>query len=492
MTVIVQQSTDSNGNPQPMVYDSDTGKIIVDSNGYVINGGKRLVNVPTKADYVSTPKTTTSGIQEMFDYVSSRNVGTKVYFAAGQYVLNATASYTGTVPISLYGVYSNIQGGAKQPGTVLMPGTDLASGKYLISFNPSLSGSTEYYGMEGFDIYGQTVSPSTATTSNYNGIYCGSATQAIFKNIHTSQINTAFYINVEFWGEDIMFDSYTTTGIEVNSTFGPQLTILNNIVTYNIGTLINSQVSTSSTGGTILVSQLSTNTSKGQYLVQLSNTVMRISGFQTDNGGTTGSEEGIYIGSSATIHIADSSIYGQFTADPTSPDTCAINMNNVICSNTSSSAIDIVDYTGTGDWTFFWYEGEQIGSAFNYPTTNGALIFRIKNVLNVDVASKYAGTISPTPSLTANPPASGTVYLNTMPYDIEIELPVYATTAGTAGYVTIAKGPSSTPTTIGNQYVSGDTSATSEQVIRLRVPAQWTYSFTASGVTFGTASVFAD
>jgi hypothetical protein len=475
-----------------MVYDQDTGKIIVDSDGYYINGGKRLVNVPTTVDYVSTPKTQTSGIQEMFDYVSSRNVGTRVYFAAGEYIFNATATYTGTVPISLYGVYSNIQGGEKQPGTVLMPGDNLSSGSYLISFNPSLSGATEYFGMEGFDIYGQTVSPSTATTSDYNGIYCGSATQAIFKNIHTSQINTAFYINVEFWGDDIMFDNHTTTGIYVNPEYSPQLTILNNIVTYNIGTLINSQISTSITGGIILVSQLSTNTSDGQYLFQLTNTTMRISGFQTDNGGTTGSEEGFYLGSSAAIHIADSSIYGQFTADPTSPDTCAINMSNVVCTNTSSSAIDIVDYTGTGTWKFFWYGGSQIGIAFDYPTTNGATIFRIKNVFNVDIASKYTGSISPTPSLTTNPRVSGTVYLNTMPYDIEIELPVYATTSGTAGYVTVAKGAASTPTTIGNQYVSGDTSSTSTQIIRLRVPAQWTYSFTASGVTFGTASVFAD
>ena len=72
MTVIVQQPTDSNGNPQPMVYDSDTGKIIVDSNGYVINGGKRLVNIPTKADYVSTPKTQTAGIQEAIDYAYNK------------------------------------------------------------------------------------------------------------------------------------------------------------------------------------------------------------------------------------------------------------------------------------------------------------------------------------------------------------------------------------------------------------------------------------
>ena len=98
-----------------------------------------------------------------------------------------------------------------------------------------------------------------------------------------------------------------------------------------------------------------------------------------------------------------------------------------------------------------------------------------------------------TPTLTANPPVSAKVYQNTNPYAIEIDLPVYATTAGTAGYVTVAKGSSSSSlTTIGNQYVSGDTSDTSEQIIRLRVPANWYYEFTASGVTFGTASVFAD
>ena len=97
-----------------------------------------------------------------------------------------------------------------------------------------------------------------------------------------------------------------------------------------------------------------------------------------------------------------------------------------------------------------------------------------------------------TPTISANPPVSGTVYQNTNNFDIEIDLPVYATTAATAGYVTVAKGSSSTPTAIGNQYVSGDTSATSEQIIRLRVPANWYYEFTGSGVTFGTASVFAD
>ena len=116
-------------------------------------------------------------------------------------------------------------------------------------------------------------------------------------------------------------------------------------------------------------------------------------------------------------------------------------------------------------------------------TCNGAQNVRIR----------VPTALYPTPTLSANPPVSGTVYQNTNNFDIEIDLPVYATTAGTAGYVTVAKGASSSSlTTIGNQYVSGDTSDTSEQIIRLRVPAGWYYEFTASGVTFGTASVFAD
>ena len=97
------------------------------------------------------------------------------------------------------------------------------------------------------------------------------------------------------------------------------------------------------------------------------------------------------------------------------------------------------------------------------------------------------------PTISANPPVSATVYQNTNPYAIEIDLPVYASTSGTAGYVTIAKGSSSSSlTTIGNQFVNGSTSSTSVDIIRLRVPAGWYYEFTASGVTFGTASVFAD
>ena len=119
--------------------------------------------------------------------------------------------------------------------------------------------------------------------------------------------------------------------------------------------------------------------------------------------------------------------------------------------------------------------------------------FQLNGITSTNPSYQIVDIPYNSPTISANPPASGTAYQNTNPYAIEIDLPVYATTSGTAGYVTIAKGSSSTSlTTIGNQFVNGSTSSTSVDIIRLRVPAGWYYEFTASGVTFGTASVFAD
>ncbi|MEM3829494.1 MAG: hypothetical protein QXP36_09825 [Conexivisphaerales archaeon] len=94
-----------------------------------------------------------------------------------------------------------------------------------------------------------------------------------------------------------------------------------------------------------------------------------------------------------------------------------------------------------------------------------------------------------TPTISANPPASGTVYQNTNPYNIRIYLPAYATTSGTAGSVAIALGSSSSPSTIGTKFINGSTSSSATEIIELVVPAGWYYKFTATGVTFGTATV---
>ena len=95
-----------------------------------------------------------------------------------------------------------------------------------------------------------------------------------------------------------------------------------------------------------------------------------------------------------------------------------------------------------------------------------------------------------TPPTASNPTiASGTIYLNTTNSYQTIDIPCYASTAGTAGTVAVAYGSSSTPSTIYTQYVSGSTSSTAQAVIHLRVPPQWYYELTATGVTVGTPTM---
>ena len=97
MTVIVQPNVDSNGNPQPMVYDSDTKKIIVDSNGYVLNGSSQVLdNVPSLLGYINTPKTQTSGIGEALQYA----IGNPAQQHGGGYWLNEVQLNSGFFTIS--------------------------------------------------------------------------------------------------------------------------------------------------------------------------------------------------------------------------------------------------------------------------------------------------------------------------------------------------------------------------------------------------------
>ena len=97
--------------------------------------------------------------------------------------------------------------------------------------------------------------------------------------------------------------------------------------------------------------------------------------------------------------------------------------------------------------------------------------------------------VGQTPSASNPTIASGTVYQNTTNSYQTIDIPCYASTAGTAGTVAVAYGSSSTPSTIYTQYVSGSTSSTAQAVIHLRVPPRWYYELTATGVTLGTPTM---
>jgi hypothetical protein len=129
---------------------------------------------------------------------------------------------------------------------------------------------------------------------------------------------------------------------------------------------------------------------------------------------------------------------------------------------------------------------------FTVPSGINLVEFRIDSIVNNSGQDISTLTALLTPSLPTNPPVSGTVYQNTNPYDITIDLPVYASTSGTAGTVAYGKSSTSTVTEMTPKFVSGSTSSSAVDIISLRVPRGWYFEFTGSGVTFGTASVFAD
>ena len=110
-------------------------------------------------------------------------------------------------------------------------------------------------------------------------------------------------------------------------------------------------------------------------------------------------------------------------------------------------------------------------------------------VLNYNGSKSNRISLGVVPSASNPTIASGTIYQNTTASYQTIDIPCYASTAGTAGTVAVAYGASSTPSTIYTQYVSGSTSSTAQAVIHLRVPPQWYYEVTATGVTLGTATM---
>jgi hypothetical protein len=128
-----------------------------------------------------------------------------------------------------------------------------------------------------------------------------------------------------------------------------------------------------------------------------------------------------------------------------------------------------------------------------FVTNNGTLkYFDKKNIIfgNTDAESIVFPTNSPT--LSANPPVSGTAYQNTNPYDIRLKIPVTYNPTATAA-ATLATGISSTSTVTTTTKVSipaGLTSADGQILTyEMVVPAGWYFEIVATNATIGTAEV---
>ena len=275
MTVIVQPNVDSNGNPQPMVYDQDTGKVIVDSNGYVLNGAtERLLNIPTLLGYVNTPKTQTVGWQEAGNYAATNNIQ-KVKIKAGIYTIDTPiiASPSSGIDWSLItfeGESSiiNILSGNNPTinnMTVLMPsssftGTSLITNNYLSASNTFRDISFNLNGLAINGIKFQTGSGTTltselqATQNFFNLSFWNGAGKNSYAYIYQADGSTWNYViqNCTFSGSEysVYFNNtgsvnwlmnsqdFTTYGVHDNAS---QLLIIGGIY-QGIGTGDNTRI----------------------------------------------------------------------------------------------------------------------------------------------------------------------------------------------------------------------------------------------------------
>ena len=182
MTVIVQQPTDSNGNPQPMVYDQDTGKVIVDSNGFIVSGSQRLVKVPSKADYVSTAKTQTAGIQEAINYAVSTGNTTimlknGIYYLTNDFTTNDTYSVQYQIILPPTSEVTHLRFTSESPVQLGIPNGSMATtGAIIYSKPPSYPSATSspnpwvMFVAPTYDLEIDVLIRQVGTTQQVNGI----------------------------------------------------------------------------------------------------------------------------------------------------------------------------------------------------------------------------------------------------------------------------------------------------------------------------------
>ena len=118
----------------------------------------------------------------------------------------------------------------------------------------------------------------------------------------------------------------------------------------------------------------------------------------------------------------------------------------------------------------------------------GVCVMTTSGIETYNATGSPIAKIGATPSSSSIAPASGTVYQPSTSRYAVIRLSVYATTAGTAGTITIARGASSTPPAEPGTYISGSTSSTACVRVEFSVPPSWYWSATLSGVTIESAT----
>ena len=436
------------------------------------------------------PLTQTSGIQEACKYLEP--TGGTIYLSTGYFYISVPVVYNSTYGLMLSGSGGSVASvGEPSIGTTIVPQSSFPSGKYMLSVFSSPTaiamgnGAIEKINFNG---NGNTVNGLyTANTANlfiaYNNF--GFMTNGLFvdrnpNNGNVLLLNNSYEsvtgISEELSGMVTSINSQVYTGgtypfyLHANSgTIALYSPLIQGTSNTTVGIYILNDTVSGQSGGSIFISNptigsLST-TSYAFYINAGSSSTVAMS--FTVSGGSIDANLLVYIeGSGASVSF------------PIIKD-LMLNNNNV----TSIKLVTVGSFTA-GILPYLLFANIMTSPSVtltgdNIPGTSIPTGFIIKN----PSPPNFAITV------VANPPVSATVYRNNNPYDIRIYLPVYATTAGTAGTVAYGEDSSSTVTEMTARYVNGATSSSAVDIVELVVPAGHYYMFTASGVTFGTATV---
>ena len=140
--------------------------------------------------------------------------------------------------------------------------------------------------------------------------------------------------------------------------------------------------------------------------------------------------------------------------------------------------------------------GLTADTSFVFQQSGGSHVVNIWDIRGLGSNNSYKWINIPynTPTLPTNPPASGTAYQNTNPYDILINLPIWdATTSAIASVkYSVAASTTALDDNILYRFISEHTTSTAPEIIQMRVPAGWYYEIYGAevgSIDIGTAVV---
>ena len=449
----------------------------------------------------------TAAIQKALDYAAASPRAVTLYFPAGIYLVYAPLTYQSNNALIIEGIRNHFAQSVSYNssdlfGTIIV--ASLAADDYL--FTALASGfNSGGLTIKNIQFRGQPINYTGSTPPAFNGIRVGSSTNeqltsVNFDNVHIQFFKTA--LNVVNFGGPFYANLIIITdcGGDAPSLMLSALSLMiDNLEMFRCTNSNGEIVSLNPVGGSFdygsflqfgkIYIGMSASVDFIKVLHGCSVTIDQI--VWNDNtfsvfGFTNVSEEVYFVAKSfiAYDHASQFSIAAVVVLrDNTSVIT--LELDAVIIGVGFGWLFDANGFTTNSGSRFHAVilQGPSASQAWNtFPPHLASATFTNPNMMNVEYV----------PALSANPPESAAVYQNTNLVPIIIYQPAYATTSGTAGSVVTALGSSSSPGTLFTQWVNGSTTSSLPEVIQLRVPPGWYYSFTATGATLLDATFSAE